>query len=80
MVNVSHGSRLALDSSRGIVASNGRLFRDSLDWPAERQVFLICPCVTSVALVWHKCLPSCQTKGLPNRKICILICCCKLAT
>jgi hypothetical protein len=39
----------------------GRLFRDSLAWPAEHQsTSVICEWLQS-ALGWHKCLPRCRT-------------------
>jgi hypothetical protein len=62
--NLSQGSRVVGDYS---LRRLGRLFRDSLGLPAERQS-------TSVTRGWlqstfgrHKCLPSCRTKSFPHQ-------------
>jgi hypothetical protein len=53
----SHSSRL--------VRQVGRPFRGSLDWLAERQPSSVTRGWLQSALDWHRCLPSCRTKGFP---------------
>jgi hypothetical protein len=43
----------------------GRLFRDSLGWPAEHQSASVTRGWHLWALGRHKCLPCCRTKGFP---------------
>jgi hypothetical protein len=41
----------------------GHIFGDSLGWPTELQFTLVTHGELQSAHSWHKCLPSCQTKG-----------------
>jgi hypothetical protein len=61
--NLSQFYRMVLDNNRCRLR---RLFRGSLDWPAERQSSSITRGWLQTALGRHRCLPNCQTKGFPE--------------
>jgi hypothetical protein len=60
--NLRHGSRVVGDCS---LRQIGRFFRDSLDWPAERQSSSVTRGWLQSALGRQKCLPRCRAKGFP---------------
>jgi hypothetical protein len=60
--NLSQGSRVAGDY---LLRRLGRLFRDSLGWPAEHQSTSVTRGWLQSALGQHRCLPSFRTKGFP---------------
>jgi hypothetical protein len=60
--NLGQGSRVVGNYS---VRRLGRLFRDSLIWPAEHQSTSVTRGWLQSALGRHRCLPSCRTKGFP---------------
>jgi hypothetical protein len=60
--NLSQGGRVVRDNS---LRRLGRLFRDSLGWPAEHQSTSVTREWLQLALGRQKCLPSSRTKGFP---------------
>jgi hypothetical protein len=59
--NLSRGSRLVADRSRRL----GRLFMDSLGWPAKYLLTSVTRGALQSAVGWH----GCRTKGFPSSAI-----------